>query len=163
MTPSSSAGLSASGSTLPVWVPSLSGQNRARLRTRKMSRNATAAIPAHCEIAPLLSDGHVSVGGTPANARASMTGFRPKDDAASPGDEGPGDAPASDTAASGTASMPHLTRGRRDAEAGFRGEKRSDATHTLTTDPDAGPHWNLRAPARCRASSDTRGWRPARA
>ena len=33
--------------------------------------------------------------------------------------------------------MPHPTRQNRNAEVDFRGEKRSNATHASTTDPDA--------------------------
>jgi transposase len=48
----------------PVWVPTVFCKNRDRLLTTEMSRKVMAAILAHREVAPLLSDDHVSVDGT---------------------------------------------------------------------------------------------------
>jgi transposase len=48
----------------PVWVPTVFGKNRDRLLTIEMSRKVVAAVLAHREVAPLLSDDHVSVDGT---------------------------------------------------------------------------------------------------
>ncbi len=58
----------------PVWVPTV---YRDRLLTTEMSRKVMAAIPAHCEAAPLLSDDHFSVDGTPFKAWAPMQGVQP--------------------------------------------------------------------------------------
>ena len=48
----------------PVWVPTVFTKNRDRLLTTEMSRKVMAAILAHREVAPLLSDDHFSVDGT---------------------------------------------------------------------------------------------------
>ena len=55
----------------PVWVPTVFTKNRDRLLTTEMSRKVTAAILAHREVAPLLSDDHFSVDGTLVKAWAS--------------------------------------------------------------------------------------------
>jgi transposase len=82
----------------PVWVPTVFTKNRDRLLTTDMSRKVMAAILAHREVAPLLSDDHFSVDGTLIKAWASMKSFQPKTETAPPDDEGPGDPPAGDTA-----------------------------------------------------------------
>jgi len=128
-----------------VWVPTVFTKNRDRLLTTDMSRKVMAAILAHREVAPLLSDEHFSVDGTLVKAWASMKSFQPKADAAPPDDEGPGDRPSPDTTLEPAPSetpdktdpMPRNTTRHRNAEVDFKGEKRSNATHTSTTDPDA--------------------------
>lgn len=128
-----------------VWVPTVFTKNRDRLLTTEMSRKVMAAILAHREVAPLLSDEHFSVDGTLVKAWASMKSFQPKPDIAPPDDEGPGDPPSPDTTAADqpeqtkteTDPMPRPTHQHRNAEIDFRGEKRSNATHVSTTDPDA--------------------------
>ncbi|WP_037295186.1 IS5-like element ISRosp6 family transposase [Roseobacter sp. AzwK-3b] len=125
----------------PVWVPTVFTKNRDRLLTTEMSRKVMAAILAHREIAPLLSDEHFSVDGTLVKAWASMKSFQPKADAAPPYDEGPGDPPSPNATLEPTPSetdpMPRNTKPHRNAEVDFKGEKRSNATHASTTDPDA--------------------------
>ena len=128
----------------PVWVPTVFTKNRDRLLTTDMARKFLAAILAHREVAPLLSDEHFSVDGTLVKAWASMKSFQPKADGAPPDqDSGPGDPPAPCSAdapeqtCSETAPMPRPARKVRNAEADFRGERRSNATHASTTDPDA--------------------------
>jgi len=129
----------------PVWVPTVFTKNRDRLLTTEMSRKVMAAILAHSEVAPLLSDEHFSVDGTLVKAWASMKSFQPKADAAPPKDDEPGDPPTSDTAPETKSSenpaeidpMPRKTKAHRNAEVDFKGEKRSNATHASTTDPDA--------------------------
>jgi transposase len=128
----------------PVWVPTVFTKNRDRLLTTDMSRKVMAAILAHREVAPLLSDDHFSVDGTLIKAWASMKSFQPKAETAPPDDEGPGDPPAGDTAPNDHATpepetdpMPRPSHRTRNAEVDFRGEKRSNATHASTTDPDA--------------------------
>ncbi len=129
----------------PVWVPTVFTKNRDRLLTTEMSRKVMAAILAHREVAPLLSDEHFSVDGTLIKAWASMKSFQPRAEAAPPHDEGPGRPPTQDTA---TDSQPEQTQHEtdpmtrpnhrnRNAEVDFKGEKRSNATHVSTTDPDA--------------------------
>jgi transposase len=128
----------------PVWVPTVFTKNRDRLLTTDMSRKVMAAILAHREVAPLLSDGHFSVDGTLVKAWASMKTLQPKA-ADAPRDDDPGSPVEPDTATKDhtaptepeTDRMPHPTRQNRNAEVDFRGEKRSNATHASTTDPDA--------------------------
>ncbi len=128
----------------PVWVPTVFTKNRDRLLTTDMSRKVMAAILAHRELVPLLLDEHFSVDGTLIKAWASMKSFQPKAEATPPDDEGPGDPPAPDTTLepahsetpAETDPMPRNSR-YRNAEVDFRGEKRSNATHASTTDPDA--------------------------
>lgn len=128
----------------PVWVPTVFTKNRDRLLTTEMSRKVMAAILAHREVAPLLSDDHFSVDGTLVKAWASMKSFQPKAGDTRPDDD-PGGPPGPDTRAednpgpplSETAPMPRPDRQSRNAEVDFRGEKRSNATHASTTDPDA--------------------------
>lgn len=129
----------------PVWVPTVFTKNRDRLLTTEMSRKVMAAILAHREVAPLLSDEHFSVDGTLVKAWASMKSFQPKAETSPPDNKGPGDPPTPgttpDTAPSNspteTDQMPHNTKPHRNAEVDFKGEKRSNATHASTTDPDA--------------------------
>ncbi|MDP7150604.1 MAG: IS5 family transposase [Paracoccaceae bacterium] len=129
----------------PVWVPTVFTKNRDRLLTTEMSRKVMAAILAHREVAPLLSDEHFSVDGTLIKAWASIKSFQPKAEGCPPDDAGPGDPPTADTSARNqpetpaaeTAPMPRSTRRNRNAEVDFRGEKRSNASHASTTDPDA--------------------------
>ena len=126
----------------PVWVPTVFTKNRDRLLTTEMSRKVMAAILAHREVAPLLSDDHFSVDGTLVKAWASMKSFQPKVDDTPPDDD-PCSPPGPDTPAEDqphtteTAPMPRPNRQNRNAEVDFRGEKRSNATHASTTDPDA--------------------------
>jgi transposase len=135
----------------PVWVPTVFTKNRDRLLTTEMSRKVMAAILAHREVASLLSDDHFSVDGTLVTARASMKNFQPKA-TGTPPDDGPGGPPGPDSLAEDlpepppygtatppfeTALMPRPDRQNRNAEVDFRGEKRSNATHASTTDPDA--------------------------
>lgn len=127
----------------PVWVPTVFTKNRDRLLTTEMSRKLMAAILAHREVAPLLSDDHFSVDGTLVKAWASMKSFQPKA-SNTPPDDDPGGPPEPDaatedhtepTASEKPMSRPH--RKSRNAEVDFRGEKRSNATHASTSDPDA--------------------------
>ena len=133
----------------PVWVPTVFSKNRDRLLTTEMSRKVMAAILAHREVAPLLSDDHFSVDGTLIKAWASMKSFKPKAEDTPPDKEGPGDPPAEGDApamspvtptsetSSEIASMPRPNHRSRNAEVDFKGEKRSNATHASTTDPEA--------------------------
>ncbi len=59
-------------------------RNRDRLLTTDMSRKFLAAILAHRDVEPLLSDEHFSVDGILVKAWASMKSFQPKDDGAPP-------------------------------------------------------------------------------
>jgi transposase len=129
----------------PVWVPTVFTKNRDRLLTTEMSRKVMAAILAHREVVSLLSDEHFSVDGTLVKAWASMKSFqlRPEDeppDGGGPGGPPKGTAPADPDQALTTPEtdpMHQTRRSSRNAEIDFRGQKRSNATHVSTTDPDA--------------------------
>ena len=100
-----------------VWDHSTFSKNRDRLLAGDVAAGFLSAVMARPRVKRLLSSEHFSVDGTLIKAWASMKSFRPVD--GSGPDEPP---PAS---------------GGRNAEADFRGEKRSNATHASTTDPDA--------------------------
>ncbi len=131
----------------PVWVPTVFSKNRDRLLTTVMSRKVMAAILAHPEVRPLLSDEHFSVDGTLIKAWASMKSFQPKDPPPPPHDDDPGGPPPPPSGATSadpddprqteTQPMPVMPRQTRNAEVNFRGEKRSNTTHASSTDPDA--------------------------
>jgi transposase len=130
----------------PVWVPTVFTKNRDRLLTTEMSRKVMAAILAHPEVAPLLSDEHFSVDGTLVKAWASMKSFQPRPGDEPPDGDGSSGGPPPDAAPANadkapttpeTDPMPQPTSSSRNAEVDFRGQKRSNATHVSTTDPDA--------------------------
>ena len=100
-----------------VWDHSTFSKNRDRLLAGEVAGRFLAAVLAQPRVSRLLSSDHFSVDGTMIEAWASMKSFRPKD----------GSEPPSGGAGSGG----------RNQEADFRGEKRSNATHASTTDPDA--------------------------
>jgi transposase len=99
----------------PVWDPSTFSKNRDRLINADIAVEFLGKIVAKADTEGLLSATHFSVDGTLLEAWASVKSFRPKND---PPSEGP------------------PTRGRNE-EVDFHGEKRSNATHASTTDPDA--------------------------
>ncbi len=99
----------------PAWDHSTFSKNRDRLLDGDIAAKFLAAVLAQPRVKRLLSGDHFSVDGTLIEAWASMKSVRPKNGS----DEPP---------ASG---------GGRNAEANFRGEKRSNETHASTTDPEA--------------------------
>jgi transposase len=99
----------------PVWDHSTFSKNRDRLLEGAVAAGFLSAILTQPRVKKLLSGDHFSVDGTLVEAWASMKSFRPK--------EGSGDPPPPE--------------GGRNRDADFRGEKRSNATHASTTDPDA--------------------------
>ena len=101
-----------------VWDASSFSKNRDRLLDGDIAAQFLAAILARPPVKRLLSTDHFSVDGTLIEAWSSMKSFRPKDEA---GADGP----------------PPVEPGGRNAEVDFRGEKRTNATHASTTDPDA--------------------------
>ena len=97
-----------------VWDHSTFSKNRDRLLEGDIATKFLSAVLAQPKVKRLLSTEHFSVDGTLIEAWASMKSFRPKDGSDEPPSEGT-----------------------RNAEVNFRGETRSNATHTSTTDPDA--------------------------
>jgi transposase len=98
----------------PVWDVMVFTKNRDRLHDGDIAAKFFRAVLSQPEVRALLSDEHFSVDGTLIEAFASMKSFKPKGD-----HDGP---PAG---------------GGRNAERDFHGEKRTNQTHTSTTDPDA--------------------------
>jgi transposase len=96
-----------------VWDHSTFSKNRDRLLEGEVAGEFLAALLDRPDVRRLLSVEHFSVDGTMIQAWASMKSFRPKD--------GSGERP---------------TPGR-NATRDFHGERRSNATHASTTDPDA--------------------------
>jgi transposase len=97
-----------------AWDHSVFSKNRDRLLEGDIAAKFLTAVLAQPRVKKLLSTEHFSVDGTLIEAWASMKSFRPKDGS----DEPP-------------------TGGGRNREAGFHGQKRSNATHASTTDPEA--------------------------
>jgi len=133
----------------PVWVPTVFSKNRDRLLTTDIARKFLAAILAHGEVAPLLSEEHFSVDGTLVKAWASVKSFQPKPEPAPPvEDKGSNDFPPPPTVTAPDAQIPAQPNPEiatmtpenpkdRNAEVDFRGQKRSNATHASVTDPEA--------------------------
>jgi transposase len=96
-----------------VWVPTVFSKNRERLLQAEVAHRFLAELLNHREVRPLLSDEHFSVDGTQITAWASMKSFTPKDGSGEPPSAG------------------------RNGERNFHDEKRSNATHASTTDPEA--------------------------
>jgi transposase len=101
----------------PVWDHSTFSKNRDRLLAGAIAAKFLAAVLAQPRVKRLLSSDHFSVDGTLIEAWASMKSFKPK---SGDGKDGP-----------------PLGGGGRNAEADFRGQKRSNETHQSTTDPQA--------------------------
>jgi transposase len=98
----------------PVWDHSTFSKNRDRLLDGDLASAFFRAVRAQADAAHLLSDEHFTVDGTLLEAWASHKSLRPREDTV-PRDDGGGSNPTVD----------------------FRGERRSNATHRSTTDPDA--------------------------
>jgi transposase len=97
----------------PVWDHSTFSKNRERLIASDVAAAFFERILKQAAAAGLLSDEHFTVDGTLIEAWASLKSFRPK--------EGP----------------PPPSTGGRNPEVDFRGERRTNATHASTTDPEA--------------------------
>jgi hypothetical protein len=98
----------------PAWDHSSFTKNRDRLLEGEIAAKFLRAVLAQPKVKRLISSDHFSVDGTLIEAWASLKSFRKKDG----GDNDPD--------GSG-----------RNAERGFHKEKRSNATHQSTTDPEA--------------------------
>lgn len=100
----------------PVWDASTFSKNRERLLGQQIARAFFGQIVAQARSQGLLSDEHFTVDGTLIEAWASLKSFRPIA-------ETPGDRPSPDDPGNPTVN--------------FHGERRTNATHRSTTDPDA--------------------------
>jgi transposase len=149
----------------PVWDHSVYSKNRDRLLEADIARRFLKGILEHAQVAPLLSDEHFTVDGTLVNAWASLKSFVPRENASKDGAPPPaGDpsgeasadrkakkaAPAEDQASKSTIPAEPAkikdttpietaeTRSKsRNEEVNFHGQKRSNATHVSSTDPEA--------------------------
>jgi transposase len=96
-------------------------KNRKRLLEHQVAEAFSDAVMGEASRRGLLSDDHFTVDGTLLESWASLKSFRPRPEGGEPPD-GPHDPPT----ASG-----------HDTLVDFRGQKRSNATHVSTTDPEA--------------------------
>jgi transposase len=99
----------------PSFDPSTFSKNRRRLLAHDVARQFFAAVVRRADQRRLLSDEHFTVDGTLIEAAASLKSFRPKDQ---PPSNEPPDDPGNPTV-------------------NFHRQKRSNATHQSTTDPEA--------------------------
>jgi len=100
--------------------PSTFSKNRKRLLEHDAAKAFSDAVMGEASRRGLLSDDHFTVDGTLLESWASLKSFRPRADGEPP------DEPHDPPAASG-----------HDTLVDFRGQKRSNATHISTTDPEA--------------------------
>jgi transposase len=134
----------------PVWDHSTYSKNRDRLLEADVARKFLKAILAHPKVAPLFSDDHFTVDGTLVQAWASLKSFVPKDASPPAGGSPPHPGAESGTATNETKAETEPTtettamptpespdRKSRNEEVNFHGQKRSNATHASTTDPEA--------------------------
>jgi transposase len=97
----------------PVWDPTVFTKNRERLLRGDIARAFFERVVAQAQARELLSAEHFTVDGTLIEAWAGLKSFKPKGEAA-----GPPDDPGNPTV-------------------NFHGERRRNATHASTTDPEA--------------------------
>jgi len=103
--------------------PTTFTKNRQRLLDHDIAGRFFAAVVKQARLRRYMSSEHFSVDGTVLQAWASNKSFKPNHDPDDPGgSDGPGDG-------NGFKS--------RNAEVDFKGQKRSNKTHTSTTDPEA--------------------------
>jgi transposase len=95
-----------------VWSPTTFTKNRDRLLDGDIAAAFFAAVLIHADTERLLSDDHFTVDGTLVEAWASQKSFRPRDQDPPPDGSG-------------------------NPTVNFHGQRRSNATHQSTTDPDA--------------------------
>ena len=98
----------------PVWDATVFSKNRDRLLAGQLAQAFLTRVLAQARARGLLSDEHFTVDGTLIEAWASQKSFQRKGETGAPPPADPGN-PTVD----------------------FRGERRSNATHASTTDPDA--------------------------
>jgi transposase len=102
------------GADAPIWTPETFSMNRERLLNGHIAAAFFAEVLAEARHRRLLSDEHFTIDGTLLEAWASHKSFRPKDQPPAPPPDDPGNAGVD-----------------------FRGQRRSNATHQSTTDPDS--------------------------
>jgi transposase len=95
-----------------VWSPTTFTKNRDRLLDGDIAAAFFEAVLIHADTERLLSDEHFTVDGTLLESWASQKSFRPRDEEPPPGSGG-------------------------NPTVNFHGQRRTNATHQSTTDPDA--------------------------
>jgi len=110
----------------PVWHATTFTKNRERLVSGDIAEAFLSGVLRHAEARGLLSHEHFTVDGTLLEAWASQKSFQPKPPVPPAGQSPP--AGAAPPAEGGSARNPSVR---------FRGQRRSNATHQSTTDPDA--------------------------
>ena len=98
----------------PVWHPTTFTKNRDRLLAGDIAAGFLTAVVRQADQRQLLSREHFTVDGTLLEAWASQKSYQPKAGGPPPRDDDP-----------------------RNPSVNFRGERRTNATHASTTDPDA--------------------------
>ena len=98
----------------PVWHPTTFTKNRDRLLAGDIAAGFLTAVVRQADQRQLLSREHFTVDGTLLEAWASQKSFQPKAGPPPPRDDDP-----------------------RNPSVNFRGQRRANATHASTTDPDA--------------------------
>ncbi len=116
----------------PVWDASTFSKNRERLLAGDVAQRLLAAMIAQPRVQALMSDEHFTVDGTLIQAWAGHKSFTPKPNT-EPSEDGTGATAAGDPDRAGLRAP---TAGRNEDQ-DWRGQKRSNATHQSTTDPDA--------------------------
>jgi transposase len=116
----------------PIWNPTVFTKNRERLLRGDIARAFFERVLAQAQGRQLLSAEHFTVDGTLIEAWAGLKSFKKKGTGSTPPDD-PGNATVN-----------------------FHGERRSNATHASTTDPEARLARKGRDPAK-KPSSRTRG------
>lgn len=121
----------------PVWDHSVYSKNRERLLDGDIARKFFDGVLELGKEHDLLSSEHFTVDGTLIEAWASHKSFKPKDDADKKPPSGGGKAhPEIEAAVLKALRKDGNSRGR-NQDVNFQGQKRSNATHESTTDPDA--------------------------
>ena len=121
-----------------VWHPTTFTQNRERLLEGEVAEAFFLAVKKQAEAGRLLSREHFSLDGALVEAAASLKSFRPKaegvasnKDGKGPDNDGPGEGdPNPETG-------PERAGRDRNPSVDFHGERRQNATHASTTDPEA--------------------------
>src|SRR2546423_4142666 len=126
-----------------VWVPTVFTKNRDRLLEGEVAKAIFAAVLAEANATPLLSSEHFTVDGTLIHAWAGQKRFQRDPTKADPHDD---DSPGPSLAAVPKHRRKFLAaddprrdgaRAERNPTVNLHGERRTNATHTSTTDPDA--------------------------
>ncbi|MEJ7810611.1 MAG: IS5 family transposase [Gemmatimonadaceae bacterium] len=128
-----------------VWVPTVFTKNRDRLLEGDVAQQFFAAVLTEAKAAGLLSSEHFTVDGTLIQAWAGQKSFqrdlaKAPSNAARPGGDDDDERPQPTVPKHRRKFLPaddERRDDRRNPTVSFRGERRSNATHTSTTDPDA--------------------------